>query len=137
MLKVFDLAQLGGGVSIRPGTNTDLGSTDVNGAWVSAGDTVGPVQAVCSTGAATGSPTGISVTFEMWEADDSSGTNAQLCADQRKPTLTAVDSQGILAAQTSKPYVKVKVEADDSALTGGSSPTLDIGANVLYSKLHS
>lgn len=136
MLKVQDMDQLGGGVSIAPGANSDL-ATDVDGGWVSAGDTVGPVQAICAAGAVTGTPDSFTVTFELWEADDSSGTNAQIVADQRKPTLTAINTYGVLHGQTSKPYVKVKIEADDSSLTGGTSPTLDVGATVLYSKLQS
>ena len=132
----YDLAQLGGGVSIDPGTNTDAGS-DVDGLWVDCGDVQGPVQAVCSVGDATGSPTAQSINFELWEADDSSGTNEQKVSNQSEVTLTADATQGILSGHSTKPYCSVKVIAADSSFTGGTSPTIDTGANILFEQRQS
>lgn len=129
----YDLAMLGGGVSIDPGTNTDAGS-DVDGLYVDCGDVQGPVQALCSCGDATGSPTAQSINFELWEADDGSGTNAQKVATQTEVTLTADATQGVISGNTTKPFCRVRIIAADSSFTGGSTPTIDTGASILYQK---
>ena len=97
-------------------------------------DIQGPVQFLCALGTASGSPTAQSINFELYEADDNSGTNAQKVSVQTEVTLTANKSVGIGRAQTTKPYVKVIVNDSDSGFTGGSSPSQDVTAIILAQK---
>jgi hypothetical protein len=129
---LFDLTELEGGVSISPGTNSDA-SGDVDGSYVDCTGIQGPVHAEICCGAATGSPTAFSFNFEIWEADDSSGTNAQVCENQIEVTLTADDTRGVGQAHLTKPFARVRCLDADNSFTGGSSPTLDLGANILFS----
>ncbi len=116
--------------SISPGDNYTA-VADITGDWVQADDMQGPVQALVSCGAAVGGPSAFSLSFEMWEADDSGGTNAQIVATQTKAVLTADDTAEVIRAITTKPFVRVVLEDDDSSFTGGSSPGIDVGATVL------
>lgn len=118
---------LGGGVSIQPGTNRSGNGTS-NGDWVDCGELSGPqVFADCALGAITGSPTAISVVFELQQADDDSGTNAEDCPVKEDVTLEAAKASGFCRAQRSRRYVRVSATA---TFTGGSSPTVDLGATV-------
>ena len=120
-------------VSIQPGTSYDA-SGNVNGDWVDAGNVQGPVQFICALGTASGSPTAQSINFELYEADDNSGTNSQKVPVQTEVTLTANKAVGIGRAQTTKPYVKVVVNNSDSSFTGGTSPSQDVVAIVVAQK---
>lgn len=133
-VRSFDLVNnLGGGVSIEPGTNFD-DSADIEGDWVDCQELEGPVQALCDVASATGSPTSFSVNFELWEADDSSGTNAQKVATQQEVTLTADKTFGFLHGLTTKPFCQARVVIADSSFTGGTTPAIDLGATVLAQK---
>lgn len=121
------------GVSIAPGSSYSSGS-DVNGDWVDASGIQGPVQFLCSTGTVSGSPSAQSINFELYEADDNSGTNAQKVSNQTEVTLTADKSVGIGRGQTTKPYVRVVVKNADSSFTGGTSPSQDVAAFILAQK---
>lgn len=122
---------LGGGVSIEPGTNSDGAIT--NGDWVDCGDlSVSPkVSALCTTASATGSPTSYTVDFHIEEADDASGTNAQDCAVKSDGQATGDKQQVWATAQRTKQFCRVVA---DPTFTGGSSPTIDLGASILAQK---
>lgn len=130
-----DLSQYQNSVSIPPDEAGD-GSTGVDGAWVDCSNIVGVLQYVAMCGAATGSPTSFSQNFSVQEADDSSGTNAQVCANQDEVTLTADDSIGVGRAHLTKPYARIRILATDDTITGGSSPTVPVAAAIQFRKQH-
>lgn len=128
---LYDLPnQLGGGVSLRPGTSYAAGA-DEDGVYVDVQELEGPIQALCAVGQVSGSPSAQSINFEMDEADDSGGTNSQKVTIQREVTLTADDSFGILHAVTTKPFVRVRIDDGDSSYTGGTTPSQDVSAVVV------
>lgn len=130
----FDLkTNTGGGVSIVPGA-VYTPTTDVTGGYVDCTMLEGPIQADCAVGAATGSPTAISVEFHLEEADDAAGTNNQEVASQTVAVLVAASTNAILTAQTTKPFVRVVLDDSGSSLTGGSSPTIPCGVSVIAQK---
>lgn len=120
-------SNLGGGVSIQPGENQS-GDGTVNGDWVDCGLLSGPeVFADVALGAITGSPTAVSVVYELQQADDNSGTNAEDCPVKTDVTLDAAKESGIVRAQRSRRWCRVSAAV---AFTGGSSPTVDLGGTV-------
>lgn len=122
-----DLSQLQNAVSIPPDEAGD-GSTGVDGTWVDCSQIQGVLQFIAAVGAATGSPTSYSQKFSVQEADDSSGTNAQACANQDEVTLTADDTCGVGRAHLTKPWARIRILAADDTITGGTSPTVPCSA---------
>jgi len=134
MNSTYDLRNnLGGGVSIQPGTNYP-DSADVDGDWIDCLDFEGPIHAECAVASATGSPTAFSINFDLDEADDSSGTGAQKIATQTEVTLTADKTRGIAQGIRTKRYVRVSIDSTDSSFTAGTSPAIDTSANVIGQK---
>lgn len=131
-----DLSQYQNSVSIPPDEAGD-GSTGVDGAWVDCSSVQGVLQYVAACGAATGSPTSFSQNFSVQEADDSSGTNAQVVANQDEVTLTADDTVGVGRAHLTKPYARIRILAADDVITGGSSPTVPVTAIIQLQKTRS
>ncbi len=109
-------------------------SSDVDGSWEDMSNIVGPVHFACMTGAASGSPSALSIGFELWEADTSGGTNSQIVAVQTQATITADDSQAMGQGQTSKPFVRVVVDDTDSSFTGGTTPAIEVAALLIAQK---
>jgi len=109
-------------------------SSDVDGSWENMADIVGPVHFLCSTGAASGSRTAQSIGFELWEADDSSGTNSQIVAVQTQVTIIADDFAAWGQGQTSKPFCRVVVDDTDSSFTGGTTPAIEVASVLVAQK---
>ena len=120
-------------VSIAPESIYTPGG-DVNGDWKDCSPLEGPVQALCAVGAVNLGATAQSVSFELEEADDVSGTNSQIVAVQTKAVLTADDTAAFLTGQTTKPFCRVIVQDTDSSLTGGTTPTQDVCAIIIGQK---
>lgn len=134
MKSTYDLKNnLGGGVSVKPGTSYD-DSGDVEGDWVDCQTLEGPIQAICATGSVSGAATAQSINFELYEADDSSGTGAQKISTQTEATITADKTQAVAHGLRTKRYVKVHIESADSSFTGGSGPSQDVSALVVGQK---
>lgn len=113
-------------LSIAP-VSTD-GSADVNGAGV---DRVGYYSGVvvCSTGAASGSPSAQSIVFQLQESSDNSTFTAVSGATV---TITADDTLGELDVDLSarKRYLRV-VCTDATAFTAGTSPANTVTASIV------
>jgi len=113
-------------LSIAP-VSTD-GSADVNGSGV---DRVGYYSGVviCSTGAASGSPSAQSVVFQLEESSDNSTFTAVSGATV---TIIADDTLGELDVDLSarKRYLRV-VCTDATALTGGTTPANFVTASIV------
>lgn len=125
--KLADLTNLLGiGVSILPGIT--VGDATVDGAvWVDGTNTVQPGTGVFSRGAVSGAPTTATYTCTVWEADDSSGTNAQVVATQSTLVLTATGTaqSGMVRFHQTKPYHRARIVG---LHVGGSTPSSQITA---------
>jgi hypothetical protein len=85
-------------------------------------------QALCHLGAASGSPTAISVVFTLEECDTLGGTYTAV-ADVDPVTLDAENAVGVIdfAPNELKEFARVNVA---TTLTGGSTPTIPAGVLV-------
>lgn len=129
-VRTFDLLNnILSGNSIAPGTSyTD--SADSDGSYVDCQTTNGPIHALCGLGAVSGSPTALSINFELYEADATDGTGLQKIATQTEATLTAAATSAYAQGIRTKRYVRVKIESSDSSFTDGSSPAAEVYAIV-------
>ena len=103
------------------------GAADVNGAaYDRLGFNSGVIAA--SVGASTGAPTAVSVVFKLQESDD--GSTGWTDVADASVTIDAENTIGDvnLKLAGTKQYVRVVATA---ALTGGTSPTLQIGASLV------
>lgn len=127
---VQDLAShLLAGNSIEPGKSLS-GTTVVNGVAVDTRGMLGPISGIVAGGDANGSPTALSVTVKLQESDDGSSNWADI-AHQREAVLEAARGVAVGQAHHTKRYVRAVATP---ALTGGTSPSIPIGALVGGSK---
>jgi len=116
--------------SIEPGFNQS-GDGTKNGDTVdcqgTSNDSV--VQAAVSNGAATGSPSSYTLDWKIQESDDDSTWSD--CVQNRATQVTADESPQLIQARRSARYVRVVATV---AFTGGTSPTLDLGGQILLKK---
>lgn len=109
-------------------------TSDVNGDWKDCSIIEGTVQALCSVGTVNLGATAQSVNFELEEADDAAGLNAQKVSIQTEVTLTADKTANFIRALTTKPFCRVIVQDTDSSLTGGTTPTQEVAATIVGQK---
>lgn len=132
-VRTFDLLNnILSGNSIAPGTSYSNPAADTDGSYVDCQTTNGPIHALCGVGAVSGSPTAMAINFELYEADATDGTGLQKIATQTEVTITNTSGNVSAYAQgiRTKRYVRVKIEADDSSYTDGSSPAAEVYAIV-------
>lgn len=111
-------------------TATLSGTTAVEGEAVDCEGYSGPIYAVGTAGAATGSPSAQAHVVKLQESADGS-TNWGDLANQDTATLTADDACAIVRGHRTKRYVRTVCTP---AFTGGSSPTNTFDSIVLGQK---
>jgi len=129
--RLYDLVNnLDGDVSIEPGTNLS-GSTASNGDAIDCLSQEGPVHGFFSSASATGTPDSYTVTCKLQESADGSTGWADING-QSTLVLNGDKQQGFVrAANRSQRYVRCVATP---AFVAGTSPAVDVGANVLGSK---
>ena len=110
--------------SVSP--QSSAATATINGSSVDR-DSFNSCVVVASAGAATGSPTGVSVAFKLQHSDTGSGDWTDFATGG---ALSAINTTARLDVdlRMAKRYVRVVTTA---ALTGGSSPTILVGAAVI------
>jgi hypothetical protein len=124
---------LGGGNSLKPSTSLS-GTTAATGTYVDMRDCHGPCYGEFAVGSPTGTPDSFAVTCKLKQADASDGTGAEDMPIQSAAlVLDAAGEAGYVRGHRSKRYVAAVATP---AFTGGTSPTVNVSANVRAPKIH-
>jgi len=128
---IYDLRNnVGGGVSIKPGTNMS-GSSANNGDWIDCGTLEGPVHGEFGVGSATGTPDSYAIACKLQEATTSGGAGAQDLATQTTLSLTADKTRGMVRGVRTMQYVRCVMTP---AFVGGSAPAVNGVGHVMGQK---
>lgn len=120
---------LGGDVSLAKGQNA---AATLTGDYVDCGDLRGQINALCTTGVASGTPDSFTATFSLMEADSSGGSGAQAIPVQDAAVVLSADKDmSFLRGRRTKRYVAVKCVL---AFVNGSTPKQDVFGHVLGQK---
>lgn len=117
---------IGAHVRTKRAVSPQAASEAVNGTVIDR-DGFGSCQLAVTTGAASGSPTGISVAAKLQHSDTDDGNGMEDFDDVVIEPVTAINSEARVNADLAgaKRYVRVVVTP---TLTGGSSPEVEVAA---------
>lgn len=130
--QTHDLAfNLAIGPSLPPAARVAATAT---GTFIDCSGLIGPVQALCVTGAATGAPTTTSVTYSLVESDAANGAGATAITDATATVIHVGADADFIAGQRSKRYAAVVAVV---AFTGGTTPTALTAGTLLNPRIRS